>query len=134
MFLGFSQWPLQPVGAGFALFQGDAAELFDQLQITQAGAKSAQRGGGLGVEYRCRYRPAAGLERLQVFTAGMHDLQHLRIFQQRLQYCGHVGFAGINQTDLIADDDLNQCQLRIIGAFTDELGVHADQAGISMGL
>ena len=128
MLLRFGQRPLQPVGAGLAFFQGHAAQLFDQLQVAQAGAQAAQGGGDLGVEYGARHRPAAGLERLQVFAAGVHDLEDAGILQQRLEQRRHRGFGGIDQGDVAVDDDLHQGQLREIGALADEFGVHPDEA------
>ena len=80
-----------------------------------------------------RQRAAGVAERHQVLAGAMHHLQDYRIGQQRHQGIGHAGHEGIDQQDvaashvaLVAQGNLDQRQLRPVGALADEFGVQPD--------
>ncbi len=125
--LGFRQRALQPVRAGLALGQFDTEHFLDQARITHGEPQVQVRGGQLGVEQRRRQAAGQAQQDFEVFTAGMHHLDHRRVLQQGGQGLPVVDGQGVDQVGAHAVTDLDQPRDGIEGVDPHEFGVEGNE-------
>ncbi|MNS18168.1 hypothetical protein D3C72_498580 [compost metagenome] len=124
--LGFRKWTLQPVGAGFALRQFDAEHFLHQPRIAHGKTQVQVSGSQLRIEQRHRQAAGQAQQDFEVFTAGMDDFDHSRVFQQRGQGLPVVDGQRINQVSAYAIAHLQQAGDRIEGVDPHEFGVEGN--------
>ncbi len=129
--LSFGQRARQPVGARLALVQFNLHVLRHQRRKTAGERPTGKGRQDLGVDHRRRQRFKGVEKHFKIFTAGMQELHHGGVGQQVDKRLPLLDRQRIDEGELFTVVELDQAQLRIVGARSDKLGVQRNLGMLS---
>ena len=129
--LAIIQRPPRPIGKARTLIDLDAEIGGDQVGIADLFAKPQCHGSDLGIEQRGRRFSCKIVDDFKILPAGVKHLQDL-VFNQQLQQRGEIDARclGVDGGGFGGGGDLDEAQIRVIGAFAHEFGINRDEISL----
>jgi len=133
--LPIRQRPARPVGEAGALVDLVAAEMLDEIGITDLLAHPHRHRGNLRIEHRKRHASGKIHENLDVLPPGVQNFQH-RFVGQKVEERVHIEALGqwIERKSVLRACQLDQAKLWIISIFPHELGIYANMVMLHQAL
>ena len=117
-----------PIGTAAGFIKFDMKNVFNQAFLTDGLSVAADHGGNLSVKNRSRNAVAEVEKNFDILTAGMENIDYLRIVQNRKER-RHIQFGSqrVDDGGLFGGADLNEAEFGVVGFFAQEFQINGNE-------